>query len=221
MTSGGNSGQFVVNAPGGFWLGSNGVNTTATQPNVFLYTTSGAYLSNSGVWTNNSDRNLKTTFEPIDPSSLLARLGQLPIASWQYKVDPSSVRHIGPMAQDFYLAFKLGDDNKHISTVDESGVALAGVQALYRLGLKKDAQIHNQQAQIRTLRSEVKELQARESKLARQVLEMEKVQRQMAALEARLAQVEARTAKPSSGGVEHAGANNPAPRGLTIAKVPF
>jgi hypothetical protein len=29
------------------------------------------------------------------------------------------------MAQDFYAAFKLGNDNKHISTLDEGGVAPA------------------------------------------------------------------------------------------------
>jgi len=34
----------------------------------------------------------------------------------------ASNRHIGPMAQDFYAAFKLGTDDKHIATVDADGV---------------------------------------------------------------------------------------------------
>ena len=36
------------------------------------------------------------------------------------------------MAQDFYKAFGLGLDNKHITTIDEGGVALAAIQGLYR-----------------------------------------------------------------------------------------
>jgi hypothetical protein len=42
------------------------------------------------------------------------------------------VRHIGPTAQDFYRAYVLGLDDKHIATIDEGGVALAGIQGLYR-----------------------------------------------------------------------------------------
>ena len=40
-------------------------------------------------------------------------------------------KHIGPMAQDFHAAFQLdGADDKHISVVDEGGVALAAIQGL-------------------------------------------------------------------------------------------
>jgi hypothetical protein len=36
------------------------------------------------------------------------------------------------VAQDFYKAFGLGLDDKHITTIDEGGVALAAIQGLYR-----------------------------------------------------------------------------------------
>ena len=39
---------------------------------------------------------------------------------------------MGPMAEDFREAFGLGEDEKHISTVDSEGVALAAIQALYQ-----------------------------------------------------------------------------------------
>jgi hypothetical protein len=39
---------------------------------------------------------------------------------------------MGPMAQDFRQAFGLGEDEKHISTVDSEGVALAAIQALFQ-----------------------------------------------------------------------------------------
>jgi hypothetical protein len=40
------------------------------------------------------------------------------------------VRHIGPTAQDFRPAFGLGQDDRTIATIDESGVGLDANQAL-------------------------------------------------------------------------------------------
>ena len=54
----------------------------------------------------------------------------MPITQWKYKVEPSGIKHIGPMAQDFHAAFGLGDNDKAIGSVDESGVALAAIQGL-------------------------------------------------------------------------------------------
>jgi hypothetical protein len=159
----------VANAPGGFWLG-NATSTPTVSITHFLDTNTGAYLTTSGVWTNNSDRDLKTAFEPLDESSLLARVGRLPIMSWRYKVDPSSVRHVGPMAQDFHAAFGVGEDDKHIATVDADGVALAGVQALYQLSQEKDRIIKAQSEKIEQLTGEVDELRMRLARLEQVVL---------------------------------------------------
>ena len=49
-----------------------------------------------------------------------------------YKAQAREIRHMGPVAQDFRAAFGLGEDDKHISTVDADGVALVAIQALYR-----------------------------------------------------------------------------------------
>ena len=92
----------------------------------------GAYLSDAGVWTNNSDVNRKTVFAGINPREVLARVASLPITSWRYLGEDPSKRHIGPMAQDFWAAFGLGDDDKHIGTIDESGVALAAIKGLHQ-----------------------------------------------------------------------------------------
>jgi hypothetical protein len=125
----------------------------------------GAY-EQSGTWTNASDRNLKANFTPVNGRLLLAHLNKIPISTWNYKTDDRSVRHLGPMAQDFYAAFGLdGKDEKHISTVDEGGVALAAVQELYRMVLKGDAQVaslarsnREKDVQIENLKAEVKQL---------------------------------------------------------------
>ena len=45
------------------------------------------------------------------------------------------------MTQDFRAAFGLGEDDKHISTIDSEGVSLAGIQALYKLSQEKDEKI--------------------------------------------------------------------------------
>ena len=50
--------------------------------------------------------------------------------------------HIGPTAQDFSRAFGLGEDNRHITTVDADGVALAAIQGLYRQNQRLDRDNH-------------------------------------------------------------------------------
>jgi hypothetical protein len=71
----------------------------------------------------------------------------LPIQSWSYRDDDPRVRHIGPMAQDFAAAFAVGDDDRHIHTVDASGVALAAIQALAARLAAAEARIEELQAE--------------------------------------------------------------------------
>jgi hypothetical protein len=65
----------------------------------------------------------------------------------------------GPVGQDLRAAFGLGEDDKHISTVDADGVAPAAMQALYRLALHKDEQIQKLAQQLEKLRGQVARLQ--------------------------------------------------------------
>ncbi len=78
---------------------------------------------------NTSSRAAKTDFSEIDPQEILTRLASLPVSQWRYKVEDSSSRHIGPVAEDFKNAFDLGD-GKTVSTVDASGIALAAIKGL-------------------------------------------------------------------------------------------
>lgn len=89
----------------------------------------GAYLSASGTWTNVSDRNKKENFSAIDGGELLDKIMELSITRWNYK-DEGAATHIGPMAQDFHQLFGVGDDDKAISSVDPSGIALRAIQEL-------------------------------------------------------------------------------------------
>jgi hypothetical protein len=94
-----------------------------------------------------SDRNVKRDFEPVDAESVLAGVLGLPIESWSYRADDPRVRHVGPMAQDFAAAFGVGDDDRHIHTVDASGVALAAIQALAARLAAAEARIEELQAE--------------------------------------------------------------------------
>jgi hypothetical protein len=123
-----------------------------------------ASLSDGGNWTNASDRALKADFTAVDAQAVLAKVAQLPIGEWSYKAE-SGQRHLGPVAQDFYAAFGLGADDKHITTVDEGGVALAAIKGLNAKVEKaldeKNRQLEEQAAIIRGQQREIAELRER------------------------------------------------------------
>jgi Chaperone of endosialidase len=103
-----------------------------------------------------SDRNAKTNFSSINALEVLNKVVQLPVSRWNYKSDASSLKHIGPMAQDFHKAFNLnGSDDTHVSAVDMQGVAFAAIQGL-------NLKLETENA---TLRASLATLEARLSKL--------------------------------------------------------
>jgi hypothetical protein len=121
-------------------------------------------LTTLGTVNGSSDRNIKEAFTRVDARSILAKVVDMPITSWAFKADPL-VRHVGPMAQDFYTAFGIGTDDKHIATVDESGVALAAIQGLNAKVEAKDAALRavvaEKDAQIAAQTLRINELEAR------------------------------------------------------------
>ena len=60
------------------------------------------------------------------------------------------------MAQDFYAAFGVGKDDKHITTIDADGVALAAIQGLYQLLGERDTEISTLQDRLTALEELVK-----------------------------------------------------------------
>ena len=119
----------------------------------------GARLTNGGAWTNASDRNAKTGFEAVDPQAILESVATLPIERWSYKAEDRSVRHLGPMAQDFYDAFGLGDSDTSIATVDADGVALAAIQALYQRTQELEAENAGLRQQLNQIESRLAALE--------------------------------------------------------------
>lgn len=152
------AGQFVVNAPGGIFLGSTTAGAVSIGANDFITTGTGATLSTGGVWTNASDAALKEGFTPVDPADVLSRLDDLPVTRWKYRSESPGVEHIGPTAQDFYRAFGLGASDRTIGTVDAAGVSLAAIKGLHAL-------LKEQRAEIERLKAERDALEARLQRL--------------------------------------------------------
>jgi hypothetical protein len=153
------------------WADSNDLDFDSTADNEFSVRCTGgarfvtqidtsgnpakwAYLDPAtALWTveSLSDRNLKANLVSVDGYGILERLASIPIKTWSYKGQYPSIRHMGPMAQDFHEAFGLGRDEKSINTADADGVALAAIQGLYELVREKDAQIADLKARVEAL----------------------------------------------------------------------
>lgn len=87
--------------------------------------------------------------DPVNGYQVLEQVVQLPVSTWRYRWDPPHVRHLGPMAQDWWKAFGVGENDRTICCTDANGVAIVAIQALHR--------------ELTELRNEVAALRARSS----------------------------------------------------------
>jgi len=145
----GYSGGALATATGGGFLG--------VEPVIALRWDTGGNIYTAGAVNPASDRNLKERFEEVDPKQILDKVMAMPITKWSYKTDPKT-RHIGPVAQDFQAAFEVGTDDKHIATVDDSGVALAAIKGLNQVVQEKDAELEALKRQVEELQTTVRNL---------------------------------------------------------------
>ncbi len=138
--------RFVVRSLGGIFMFTGG-----SQQDQYT----GVVLApGASAWVVGSDRNGKEEFQAIDADDVLRRVAALPISTWKWKHQDASIRHMGPMAQDFAAAFNLGETPLGISTVDADGVALAAIQGL-------NAKVDDKDARIAALERAIAQMQAR------------------------------------------------------------
>ena len=143
------SNQFLVRASGGTKIYSNAA------------LTAGVTLAAGGsAWAAVSDKNSKENFAEIDYRDLLQRLAAVPVTTWNYKAQDASIRHIGVMAQDFYAAFGVGEEETKITTIDADGVALAAIQGLYEVVKDKECRIDQLEGEKAALEARVAALEA-------------------------------------------------------------
>ncbi len=132
---------------------------SATPGTEQLLVDSSGNLTTTGTVNGFSDRNAKENFAAVNSAQVLERLIQVPILHWNYRDDGEAIPHLGPVAQDFYEAFKLGASERHISYSDADGVALAAIQELYR-------QLLDSKSEIEALRSRLQEMEERQSSVS-------------------------------------------------------
>lgn len=123
-------------------------------------------LTISGTLTELSDVNSKENITAVEGEMMLARLAKLPVAQWNYKSDAAKSLHVGPMAQDFYAAFGLGRDERHIAPRDLAGVAVVGVKELHKQNLEQKAEIAALKKRLAILEQLVNRLTPESGKLA-------------------------------------------------------
>jgi hypothetical protein len=136
---------FIVRATGGvqFITGSSG-------SQCFV-------VPNGTGWNCVSDRNLKHSVRAVSPRSVLAKLATVPVSTWAFHGNER--RQIGPMAQDFFRAFRqwgLSDSDRSINSVDAQGVAFAAIQGLNQIVKEKDAEIAKLKADIAAIKKRLR-----------------------------------------------------------------
>lgn len=157
--------QFMVRASGGYMLYSN----TALTSGVSL-------AAGGGSWSTLSDRQMKNNIRKVNSDHILEGLKALPVYTWSYKTQDSSIIHMGPMAQDFYAAFKMGESDSTISLVDADGVNFAAIKALEvkTAELKlKEKEIDDLERRIKLAEEKNKALEERLKRLENALLEEE------------------------------------------------
>ena len=103
-------------------------------------------------WAAISDSTKKERLLPINHTELLRKINGIRLSTWNYK-GQHTIRHYGPMAQDFYAAFghdglgQVGCDTL-IYSHDFAGVTFAGVQALIRENEKLKAETQRLASQL-------------------------------------------------------------------------
>jgi len=138
--------EFAARATGGFRFRTNLAGTTGCN-----------LPAGSGVFNCTSSRATKENFAPVDGEALLASLRQVPVTTWNYLSEGKQVRHMGPMAEDFYAAFNLGTGNTTIGVQDLAGIAIAAVKALE----ERTAQLQQKSAEVDALRAQMLSLEER------------------------------------------------------------
>jgi hypothetical protein len=147
--------EFAARATGGFRFRTN------------LGGTTGCNLpAGSGVFNCTSSRSTKENFTTIKGGDILSKLRLIPVTSWNYIDEGARVRHIGPMAEDFWGQFSLGVGNTSIGVQDLAGVSIAAVKEL-------DTQLQEKTAEIERLQTEIKQMKANQTELEKRLAAIE------------------------------------------------
>lgn len=150
--------QFMVRSSGGaIFYSSSDLSTGVTLP------------AGGGAWSTLSDRNKKENITALNPVDFLVLLDKVDVFKWNYIAQDASIEHIGPMAQDFFKAFGLGNDPTTINSGDFDGVNLLLLKALF----VKVKELDHQKNEVEELQNELEELRQKRMELEERLTKLE------------------------------------------------
>jgi hypothetical protein len=152
--------QFLAKASGGFIFYTD------------MNSTMGVTLpAGGGSWATISDKTKKNNFKNVDVQQILDKVSKLEITTWNYKTQDPSIRHMGPMAQDFYSSFGLGENETSISTVDIDGINMASIQALEKI----TRELKQKSEQVEILKKNLEEMKKEKDLLEKRISRAEEL----------------------------------------------
>ena len=107
----------------------------------------------------------------VDGAEVLSRLKGIEVSTWNYISEGRNVRHMGPMAEDFFKAFQLGTGNTSIGVQDLTGVSLAAIKELNQ---RTDA-LQQKTAEVEQLRGELNQLRQANTDMERRIATLEQL----------------------------------------------
>ena len=152
--------EFAARASGGFRFRTNLAGTTGCN-----------LPAGSGVFNCTSSRTTKENFLVVDGADVLSRLKGIDVSTWNYTTEGRQVRHMGPMAEDFFKAFQLGTGNTSIGVQDLTGVSLAAIKELNQ----RTDQLQQKTAEVEQLREEVNQLRQANGEMERRLATLEQL----------------------------------------------
>src|SRR2546423_503702 len=127
------------------------------------------------AYTFSSDRNKKENFQSANGEEVLQKIRQLNLTSWNYiGQDAKTLRHYGPMAQDFYAAF--GHDAigtvgtpTAINSGDMAGIMMIAIKTLATEVANQEAVNAEQRKRLEALTARFEEQDAQIQKVSAQL----------------------------------------------------
>ncbi|HKG58546.1 MAG TPA: tail fiber domain-containing protein [Pyrinomonadaceae bacterium] len=135
--------EFAARATGGFRFRTNLAGSTGCN-----------LPAGSGVFNCTSSRTTKENFSLVNGNDVLSKLRGMDVSTWNYIAEGRQVRHMGPMAEDFFKAFRLGTGNTSIGVQDLAGVSLAAIKELDKRTVEVD-QLRDEVNQLRQANSDL------------------------------------------------------------------
>ena len=134
--------------------------------------------SKSSAWSILSDEKSKMIESRLDDLDTLEKLSKVPISTWRYQ--GQHVSHMGPMAQDMYAAFGLGEADR-ISSSDADGAILSALRGMTELKeqLSRDVDClhHEMLKNDESIKHQAQSIRAKEERLVSMLENLETLER--------------------------------------------